>query len=55
MMMDRTDEARPLFKRIIAHDVQEDSDLRRIIRDDFAEMRKAGITHPMMAEIEKAL
>jgi hypothetical protein len=25
------------------------------INDDFAEMRKADITHPMMAEIERQL
>jgi hypothetical protein len=29
--------------------------LEHIIADDFAEFRKAGLTHPMMAEIEKEL
>ena len=27
----------------------------RVIADDFAEFRKAGLTHPMMADIEKEL
>jgi hypothetical protein len=27
----------------------------RVIAKDFAEFRKAGLTHPMMAEIEKEL
>src|SRR5262249_42904760 len=27
----------------------------RVIVEDFAELRKAGLTHPMMAEIEKEL
>jgi hypothetical protein len=27
----------------------------RVIVDDFIEFRKAGLTHPMMAEIEKEL
>jgi hypothetical protein len=27
----------------------------RAIAEDFAEFRKAGLTHPMMAEIEKEL
>jgi hypothetical protein len=27
----------------------------RVIAEDFAEFRKAGFTHPMMAEIEKEL
>jgi hypothetical protein len=26
-----------------------------VIADDFAEFRKAGLTHPMMADIEKEL
>ena len=27
----------------------------RVIAEDFAEFRKAGLTHPMMADIEKEL
>jgi hypothetical protein len=27
----------------------------RVLVEDFAEFRKAGLTHPMMAEIEKEL
>jgi hypothetical protein len=27
----------------------------RVIAQDFAEFRKAGLTHPMMADIEKEL
>ena len=27
----------------------------RVIVEDFAEFRKAGLTHPMMADIEKEL
>ena len=35
---------------------EQDSKLwERVIADDFAEFRKAGLTHPMMADIEKEL
>ena len=57
MFLGRTGEARALY---LAHRGKPTSiDSGRIwnaaIIDDFAEMRKAGITHPMMAEIEKQL
>jgi hypothetical protein len=35
---------------------QQDARLgERVVAEDFAEFRKAGLTHPMMADIEKEL
>jgi tetratricopeptide (TPR) repeat protein len=54
MFLDRTDEARDLYlkyrgtKNVVAEKSWEAS-----VRDDFAELRMAGLAHPLMEEIEK--
>jgi hypothetical protein len=56
MMRDRTAEARELY--LVsgqAHGARKYQDLEAAIGDDFRELRQAGITHPMMAEIEQEL
>ena len=57
MFLGRGDESKAIY---LAHKGQRMSDQdgrlwERVIADDFAELRKAGLTHPMMAEIEKEL
>src|SRR5262249_34892381 len=54
MFLERGQESKPLY---LPHKGKEQAGkLReRAIADDFAEFRKAGLTHPMMAEIEKEL
>src|SRR5208337_823939 len=57
MFLGRGEESEALY---LAHKGQrismEDGRLwERAIADDFAEFRKAGVTHPMMADIEKKL
>jgi len=57
MYLGRSDEARALFllhkgKLVSADD---DKPWRQVIGEDFAVLRKAGLAHPMMAEIEAAL
>ena len=53
MLMDRSDEAKTVY---LAHRGNEKSDevWRDVIEGDFDKLRKAGITHPLMAEIEAA-
>ena len=55
MFMEHREEAKALY---LAHKGQplSETDNRsweQVITDDFAEFRKAGLTHPMMADIEK--
>ncbi len=57
MFVERSEEARALY---LAHKgkpiSEQDSSLwERVIGDDFAKLRKAGLTHPMMADIENEL
>jgi hypothetical protein len=57
MFMGREDEAKALY---VAHKGQSMSETHKelweeVIAEDFAELRKAGLTHPMMADIEKEL
>jgi hypothetical protein len=57
MFMGRGDEAKVLY---LAHKGQRMSDKddrswESVIGQDFADFRKAGLTHPMMADIEKEL
>jgi hypothetical protein len=57
MFLDRGDEANALY---LAHKGEPISELNnklweRTIADDFAAFRKAGLTHPMMADVEKEL
>ena len=53
MLMDRSDEAKTVY---LAHRGNERSDevWREVIEGDFDKLRKAGITHPLMVEIEAA-
>jgi TPR repeat protein len=57
MFLGRGQEARALY---LAHKEepisgQDGKQWERVIAEDFAEFRKAGLTHPMMADIEKEL
>jgi hypothetical protein len=57
MFLERGEQAKALY---LAHkgkplSEQDDRLWERVIADDFAEFRKAGLTHPMMADIEKGL
>jgi tetratricopeptide (TPR) repeat protein len=54
MFMDRTEEAKAAY---LAHRGEKigNKTWEQVIAEDFAELRKAGITHPFMAEIEQAL
>jgi hypothetical protein len=57
IFMERGEEAKALY---LAHKGKplSDKDNRlweRVITDDFEKFRKAGLTHPMMADIEKEL
>jgi hypothetical protein len=54
MFLDRTDEARELYlkyrgaKNVVAEKSWETS-----VLEDFGELRKAGLAHPLMDEVEK--
>jgi hypothetical protein len=57
MFMERREEARALY---IAYKGKPISEERKelwesVIVEDFAKFREAGLTHPMMADIEKEL
>jgi tetratricopeptide (TPR) repeat protein len=55
MFLDRVDEARVLYLKYRgAKNVQDDKSWEAVILDDFAELRKAGLTNPLMDQIEKA-
>jgi tetratricopeptide (TPR) repeat protein len=55
MFLDK--ESKPLYLAYKGRPVSEHDDKpwERAIAEDFAEFRKAGLTHPMMADIEKEL
>jgi eukaryotic-like serine/threonine-protein kinase len=54
MFLNRTDEARALYlKYRDQKDVQAGKSWPTVILDDFAELRKAGLSNPLMDEIEK--
>jgi hypothetical protein len=57
MFMEHGKESKALYLAHKGKPVSEqDGELwERVIVEDFAEFRKAGLTHPMMAEIEKEL
>ena len=56
MFMERGDEAKALYLAHIGEVSEASTKLwERVIADDFAKLRKAGLTHPMMADIEKEL
>ena len=54
MFLERGEEFKALY---LAHKgaLMSDGFWERVIAEDFAEFRKAGLTHPMMADIEKEL
>ena len=54
MFLERGEESKALY---LAHKgaLMSDGFWERVIAEDFAEFRKAGLTHPMMADIEKEL
>jgi hypothetical protein len=52
MFLGRADEARALYLRYRGMKVGEKS-WEAVILEDFADLRKAGLTHPLMDEIEK--
>ncbi|HLH12368.1 MAG TPA: tetratricopeptide repeat protein, partial [Methylovirgula sp.] len=54
MFLGRTDEARSLYLQYRNQkNVQEGKSWAAVILDDFAELRKAGLSNPLMDEIEK--
>jgi tetratricopeptide (TPR) repeat protein len=54
MFLDRVDEARALYLKYRGQqNVQDDKSWETVILEDFAELQKAGLTHPLMQEIEK--
>lgn len=57
MFTRRNPQARALYLRYKGKPISAGDHKRweRVIADDFAELRKAGVTHPMMAQIEKEL
>jgi tetratricopeptide (TPR) repeat protein len=53
MFLDRTDEARAIFIRYRGEKTQGNMSWEAFVLKDFAELRKAGLTQPLMDEIEK--
>jgi tetratricopeptide (TPR) repeat protein len=55
MFADRVDEARALYLRFRGtQNVQDGKSWEAVVVEDFGELRRAGLTHPLMDEIEKA-
>ena len=55
MFLARVDEARALYLQYHGKKLVEDKSWDTIVLEDFAELRKAGLSHPLMDEIEKRL
>jgi len=55
MFLGRQREAEALYLAYKGQRVSDDTDWERVFANDFAEFRKAGLTHPMMTHIEKDL
>jgi tetratricopeptide (TPR) repeat protein len=53
MFLGRVDEARTIYLRNRGEKGQDGKPWETVVLEDFAEMRKAGLTHPLMDEIEK--
>jgi tetratricopeptide (TPR) repeat protein len=54
MFLARVDEARALYLQYRGEkNVDSDKSWETVVLEDFAELRKAGLTHPLMDEIEK--
>ena len=56
MFLDRVEEARALYLQYRgAKNVEGTKSWGNVILEDFAEFRKAGLSHPLMDEIESKL
>jgi TPR repeat protein len=55
MFMGYQEEAKALYLAFKGKRLPDERSWEYVIADDFAEFRKAGLTHPMMADIEKEL
>jgi tetratricopeptide (TPR) repeat protein len=55
MFMGHQGEAKALYLAYKGRRLSGDTSWERVIGDDFAEFRKTGLTHPMMADIEEEL
>jgi hypothetical protein len=57
MFLHRAVEARVIYRQNKGKKVYSDSDKiwETVVAEDFAEFRKRGIAHPMMAEVEKEM
>ena len=55
MFLGRQEEAKELYVAYKGKLIRDGASWDSIIADDFAAFRKAGLTHPTMAEIEKEL
>jgi TPR repeat protein len=55
MFLGRQKEAEALYLAYKGQRVSDDTGWERVIANDFAEFRNAGLTHPMMTDIEKDL
>jgi hypothetical protein len=54
MFLNRVDEARALYLKYRGQqNVDDDKSWEAVILENFAELQKAGLTHPLMREIEK--
>ena len=54
MFLGRTEEARSVYERYRGEkNVQGDKSWETVVLEDFAEIRKAGLTNPLMDEIDK--
>jgi hypothetical protein len=54
MFLGRVDEARALYIRYRSEkNVQNGKSWETTVFEDFSELRKGGLTHPLMSEIEK--
>ena len=54
MFLGRTDEARALYLKYRGRkDVSEGKSWETVVQEDFAELRKAGLSDPLMDTIEK--
>jgi tetratricopeptide (TPR) repeat protein len=54
MFLGRIDEARALYLKYRGQkDVQDGKSWEAVVLEDFADLRKAGLTNPLMDEIEK--
>lgn len=55
MLLDRADEAKAAYLAHKGQPVDANKTWEQAVSDGFASLRRAGLTHPMMAEIEKLL